>query len=99
MRAVSFPGTRLALAISVGALSAALPAHAESAFVLAWPPNLGRVPAVTYDERGTPLGNANLAVEQIDGGGIRIFSQSGEDRGAHNVSSAELMPVRAGQSL
>jgi hypothetical protein len=96
---VPFRGTRLALAISVGALSAAHPAASESAFALAWPASIGRVPATTYDDRGARLGAANLVMEQLPSGDIRVFSQSGENAGAHNVASAELVPIRAGESL
>jgi hypothetical protein len=99
MRAVPSRGTRIALAIVVGALCAAAPASSESAFALAWPATIGRVPATTYDDHGAPLGAANLLMESLASGGIRVFSQSGEDGGAHNVAMADLAPIDAGKSL
>jgi hypothetical protein len=83
----------------VGAQCAAAPASSESAFALAWPASMGRVAATTYDDHGAPLGAANLVMEKLDSGGIRVFSQSGEERGAHNVAMADLVPIRAGESL
>jgi hypothetical protein len=96
-------GTRLSrpLAVLIAGLAFghATPADGESAFVLAWPASLGRVPATTYDDHGTPLGDANLLIEQLDNGRIRVFSQSGQMRGAHTVATAELAPVQVGKSL
>ena len=89
----------LVLVTLTGILGVTPAASAESAFLLAWPESLGRVPATTYDDHGTPLGDANLLIEQLESGMIRVFSQSGESHGAHTVATAELMPVRAGQTL
>jgi hypothetical protein len=73
--------------------------HADSEFVLAWPERIGRVPATTYDDHGAPLGDANLLIEQLESGGIRVFSQSGQERGAHTVATAELAAVQPGETL
>lgn len=83
----------------ISATGAPTPAYAESAFILTWPTTLGRVPATTYDDHGAPLGDANLVVEELEGGSIRVFSQSGEMRGAHTVATAELVPVQRGRTL
>jgi hypothetical protein len=100
MRAVPLRGIRVAIALALlGHAAPATLASAESAFLLAWPASVGRVPATTYDDHGAPLGDANLLIEQLEGGGIRLFSQSGETSGAHTVASAELAPVRTGQTL
>lgn len=92
-------GIRRVLVLAV--LSAALgpAASGESAFLLAWPSSVGRVPATTYDEHGVLLGEANLLIEQTNDGMMRVFSQSGEAHGARNVSSAELTPVQPGETL
>lgn len=82
----------------IASLMLASSASAESAFILAWPASLGRVPAATYDDHGAPLGDANLVIERV-GSGIRVFSQSGETRGAHTVAMADLVPVQAGEGL
>ncbi len=97
---VSSRGSLLArvLAVLIGGLSATPSASAESAFILAWPASVGRVPAATYDDHGAPLGDANLVIERI-GSGIRFLSQSGEMHGAHTVAMAELVPVQAGAGL
>src|SRR5512134_1538333 len=79
-----------------GAASGAL---AESAFLLPWPANMGRIPATTYDDHGAPLGDANLLIDQLEDGSVRVFSQSGKERGAHTVATAQLTPVRAGETL
>jgi hypothetical protein len=60
---------------------------------------MGRVPATTYDDHGAPLGDANLLIDQLENGSVRVFSQSGEERGAHTVATAELTPVEPGRSL
>jgi hypothetical protein len=97
---VSSRGTLLArfLSVLIGGLAAAGSASAESAFILAWPASLGRVPAATYDDHGAPLGDANLVIERV-GKGIRVFSQSGETHGAHTVATADLVPVETGAGL
>lgn len=100
MRPVPLRGIRLALTLALlGKAGAALPASAESAFLMSWPANIGRVPATTYDDHGARLGDANLLMERTDAGGLRVFSQSGEQTGAHTVASAELIPVEPGQTL
>lgn len=86
------------LGVLIGGLLLTSSASAESAFILAWPASLGRVPAATYDDHGAPLGDANLVIERV-GSGIRVFSQSGETHGAHTVATADLVPVRAGEGL
>jgi len=89
----------LVLVALAGTWGAASEALAESAFLLPWPANMGRVPATTYDDHGAPLGDANLLIDQLDNGSVRVFSQSGDDHGAHTIATAELTPVQPGETL
>lgn len=74
-------------------------AAAESSFLLAYPENFGRVAAATYDEAGQRIGGADLLVERLDSGRIRLRSESGERDGAQTVALAELAPVGTGRGL
>jgi len=101
MRRVNFRRSRsgLVLVALTGMLGATPAARSESAFLLPWPDSLGPVPATTYDDHGVRLGDANLLIEQLDSGAIRLFSQSGESEGAHTVASAVLTPIEPGHRL
>jgi len=70
--------------------------RAESGFVLAYPDSFGRVDAATYDDHGQRIGGADLLVERLDSGHVRMRSESGEQRGARTTALAELEPVERG---
>ena len=91
--------TGLVLVALAGMWGAASGALAESAFLLPWPANMGRIPATTYDDHGAPLGEANLLIDQREDGSVRVFSQSGKEHGAHTIATAELTPVLPGETL
>jgi hypothetical protein len=74
-------------------------ARSESSFLLAYPESFGRVPAATYDEAGERIGGADLLVERLDTGRVRVRSESGKRAGAQTVALAELAPVETDQAL
>lgn len=94
MRAV-----RVTLACAIGALALALPAFADSAFTLPYPPQTGSVPAVAYGVDGTPLGRAHLGMETLDEGWVRIVSEAGRPDGARLRATALLEPIERGETL
>ena len=71
-------------------------ARADSGFVLAYPKTFGHVDAATYDDDGHRIGGADLLIERLDSGRVRIRSESGEQRGARTTVLAELAPVDRG---
>jgi hypothetical protein len=86
------------IALAVGWL-VAVPARGGSELHLTYPPNLGSIPASTYDATGQRVGDAHLIVEKLDNGHVRIFSESGYSGGARTVAEAELVPIDSGRSL
>jgi len=88
------------IAISVAvALLAAEPLRAESALRLELPQRFGEIPAATYDGKRERIGGAHLLMERLDGGGVRILSESGISAGARTIATAELAPEASGRWL
>jgi hypothetical protein len=73
--------------------------HAESSFVLAQPLAYGRIGAATYDESGERIGGADLMMERLASGQVRVRSESGHHRGAQTIATAELSPVESRPGL
>jgi hypothetical protein len=80
-------------------LAAPVGAAAESSFLLAYPANFGSMPAATYDEAGERIGGADLRVEQLESGLVRVRSESGQQSGAQTVALAELEPDESMRGL
>jgi len=93
--------TRSALlwAVLVAAASFAIPAFAESGLVLPYPTTFGRIPASTFDTERHRLGAANLVIENLDGGNVRLLAESGVDGGARTIATAVLAPIEHGSKL
>jgi hypothetical protein len=90
----------LQIAAALGAaLFTAAAARAESEIRIPYPGAFGTIPAATYDEDHRRVGSAHLAIEKLEGGNVRILSQSGIDQGAQTIASAELAPVDSGRLL
>lgn len=85
--------------LALGALLLAAPAHAESAFLLAYPPQTGSVPAAAYGDDGLPFGQAHLAMEKLEEGWLRVAFEAGRADGAHMRATALLEPVEPGKTL
>lgn len=68
-------------------------AAAESSFELPMPERFGAVPAATFDTGQHRVGGANLVVERLDDGNVRLYSESGVDGGARTIASADLEPI------
>jgi hypothetical protein len=75
-------------------ICAATGASADSAFELAYPSGFGRIPAYTYDKRGEPIGEANVVIELLEAGSVRITSRSSSRRGARTVATAWFAAVK-----
>jgi hypothetical protein len=88
---------------AAGSLAAVLAgahgANAASALRMEYPDSFGTVPASTYDEDRRRVGDAHLVVERLEGGNVRLFSESGIAGGARTVAFAELAPVGDGRAL
>ena len=87
----------LLLAIALGLTANS--AHAASELILPYPITFGTIPAATFDEGQERIGDANLVVEKLDSGNVRIFSESGIKDGARTIASAELAPITGGKQL
>jgi hypothetical protein len=74
-------------------------ASAESAFELAYPSGFGRIPAYAYDDRGEPIGEANVLIEPLEAGGVRITSRSSSRRGARTVATAWFAAVEPSETV
>jgi hypothetical protein len=79
--------TFAAIAISTG------PAWADSELMLPYPTQFGKIPAATFDSHRQRVGDANLEVEKLEDGTVRLFAESGVDGGAHTIASATLKPI------
>ena len=77
----------------------ATPASAESELVLPYPTTFGTIPASTFDTEQHRLGTANLVIEKLDDGRVRLLSESGVDGGARTIATAELVPIDEGRKL
>jgi hypothetical protein len=87
------PRRDLAAALAAaGLLAFGARARAESALHIDYPASFGTIPAATYDDHRERVGAAHLVIERGDGGGVRLFSESGVEHGVHTVATAELAP-------
>ncbi|MGH0033000.1 MAG: hypothetical protein ACQGVC_24675 [Myxococcota bacterium] len=68
-------------------------AGAESGFLLAYPETFGKVGAATYDDGGQRIGGADLLIERLDAGRVRMRSESGQQKGARTLATAEFATV------
>jgi hypothetical protein len=89
----------LAAALAAAALLDGARAAAESALRMEEPASFGAIPAATYDVERRRVGAAHLVIEQLEGGRVRIFSESGFSGGARTVATAELEPEADGSRL
>ncbi len=89
---------RIAVALAAGLL-AATPASADSGVTLPYPAVFGKIPASTLDAGQRRVGDANLVIEKLDNGNVRMLSESGVEGGARTVASVELVPVGDGTQL
>lgn len=80
------------LALTAALISTA-PAWADSELRLPYPTIFGSIPAATFDAGRHRVGDANLKVEKLEDGTVRIFAESGVDGGARTIASATLAPI------
>jgi len=69
------------------------PVWADSELMLPHPIIYGTIPAATFDTGRQRVGDANLRVEKLEDGTVRIFAESGVDGGARTVATATLAPI------
>jgi len=69
------------------------PAWADSELMLPYPASFGRIPAATFDAGRHRVGGANLEVEKLEDGTVRIYAESGVDGGARTIATATLSPI------
>jgi hypothetical protein len=81
----------LAFTLAFAALGPA--SRADSGLRLPYPDFFGEIPAATYDDTRVRVGSANLKVERLEGGNVRILSESGIEDGARTLAVAELDPA------
>ena len=61
--------------------------------MLAYPTSFGKIQAATFDEGRQRVGDANLEIEKLEDGTVRIIAESGVDGGAHTIATATLAPI------
>ncbi len=66
---------------------------ADSELMLAYPTSFGKIQAATFDEGRHRVGDANLEIEKLEDGTVRIIAESGVDGGAHTIATATLAPI------
>jgi hypothetical protein len=66
---------------------------ADSELMLPYPASFGKIPAATFDTGRQRVGDANLEVEKLNDGTVRIFAESGVDGGARTIATATLAPI------
>ena len=66
---------------------------ADSELMLPYPAIYGKIPAATFDAGRRRVGDANLKVEKLEDGTVRLFVESGVDGGARTVATATLAPI------
>lgn len=69
------------------------PVWADSELMLPYPTTYGTIPAATFDEGRQRVGDANLEVEKLEDGTVRMLAESGVDGGARTVATATLAPI------
>ena len=87
----------IALGIAIAGLAGST--RAESDLRLPYPSHFGAIPAATYDSDGKRVGAADLHIERLENGNVRIVSESGIDEGARTAVVALLAPIDSGKSL
>lgn len=91
---------KLRLLVCTLAIAALGPAsRADSGLRMPYPDFFGDVPAATYDDTRERVGSANLKVEKLENGNVRILSETGIEDGARTLAFAELTPVDSGRAL
>jgi len=88
----------LALALASTSLAAA-PAAAESDLLLDLPQAFGTVEGATYDVKRRRVGDAQLMMERLDDGNVRLLSVSGFTGGARTVIKAVFEPAAEADKL
>jgi hypothetical protein len=68
-------------------------AWADSELMLPNPVIYGTIPAATFDAGRQRVGDANLRIEKLEDGNVRIFAESGVDGGARTIATATLAPI------
>ncbi len=81
------------------AVFAAGVANAESELTLPYPTVFGKIPASTFDVSQKRVGDADLQIEKLDDGKIRLYSESIVDGGARAIATAVLEPTADGTAL
>jgi hypothetical protein len=66
---------------------------ADSELMLPYPASFGKIPAATFDAGRQRVGDANLEIEKLNDGTVRIFAESGVDGGARTIATATLAPI------
>jgi len=97
MRRIAFWGGP-ALLLAAAVLAAGT-GRAESDLLMEYPGFFGPIPASTYDVHYKQVGDANLMIEKLDNGNVRISSESGFTGGARTIATAELVPAENGHKL
>lgn len=69
------------------------PVWADSELMLPYPAIYGKIPAATFDTGRHRIGDADLEVEKLEDGTVRIFAESGVDGGARTIATATLAPI------
>ncbi len=69
------------------------PVLADSELMLPYPTSFGKIPAATFDAGRHRVGDANLEIERLEDGAVRIFAESGVDGGARTIATATLVPI------
>jgi hypothetical protein len=91
--------TRLLGSILATLCLAAGGARAESSLRLPYPTGFGSIPAATYDEDYRRVGDAQIAIENLEDGRVQLVVASGIDGGARTIARAEFAVVGDSQSL
>jgi len=69
------------------------PVWADSELMLPYPTSYGTIPAATFDAGQQRVGDANLKVEKLEDGTVRMLAESGVDGGARMIATATLAPI------
>ena len=80
------------IALAVVAFAAGA-AHADSELRLPYPVVFGKIPASTFDVSRRRVGDADIQIEKLDNGNVRIYLESTVDGGDRAVATAILAPT------
>jgi hypothetical protein len=86
------------LALAAAAMATG-PARADSELSLPYPAVFGKIPAATFDASQRRVGDADLLIEKLDDGKVRIYSESMVDGGARAIATAVLVSNADGTAL